>query len=553
MKKEGTSTDKLAKKKIDTATKVAILKEEIAKLNFSSAEFDRLEEQKVELTATVSELTERVDNLQAQLNGRLDFQYEDPVRGFDRSKVKGLVAKLINVKDPKYATALEVVAGGKLYQLVVDEAITGKALLDRVNLKKRVTIIPLDKIHPRYVGVNATQCAEKIAESFNATAVPAIELVGYDEEVRSAIEYVFANSIVVDSGKAASQIRDATKIRTVTHDGDVYDPSGTITGGSNDALGATLSRLTKFAEARKDLQAKKPLLDQLIKIIDSQKSVSSSYEKLQAKLELAETELEAASMHLSKTNYGMLVEKLESFKESLAEAEEKIVLMTKEKGEKWKLYEELKAQETELTSQREGRLSKIGQAVKDAKSKSVETAKLARETKSRSQKLLLELESLKTELGAAEEAVRVSQTVVHDASNEESETQMQVGDIQSLYEEARHDLETLEKSIAERSSEVVDMKRAKGELVKLAESAKLESKKLSVGIARIRKDRNDAEKVVDVMMKNYMWIESEMSAFGVRGGDYDFEATNPNEMSQTLKELKNDQENLVRAVMFVTH
>ncbi len=47
----------------------------------------------------------------------IDFRYSDPERGFDRSRVKGVVAKLTRVADPATATALEVAAGGKLYQV----------------------------------------------------------------------------------------------------------------------------------------------------------------------------------------------------------------------------------------------------------------------------------------------------------------------------------------------------------------------------------------------------------------------------------------------------
>lgn len=47
----------------------------------------------------------------------MDFQYKDPERGFDRAAVKGVVAKLVRVKDPTTATGLEVAAGGKLYQV----------------------------------------------------------------------------------------------------------------------------------------------------------------------------------------------------------------------------------------------------------------------------------------------------------------------------------------------------------------------------------------------------------------------------------------------------
>ncbi len=38
----------------------------------------------------------------------VDFQFKDPERGFDRSRVKGVVAKLVRVADPTTTTALEV-------------------------------------------------------------------------------------------------------------------------------------------------------------------------------------------------------------------------------------------------------------------------------------------------------------------------------------------------------------------------------------------------------------------------------------------------------------
>ena len=45
---------------------------------------------------------------------QLQFEYRDPEKNFDRSKVYGPVATLIQIKDVKTATALEVSAGGKV-------------------------------------------------------------------------------------------------------------------------------------------------------------------------------------------------------------------------------------------------------------------------------------------------------------------------------------------------------------------------------------------------------------------------------------------------------
>ena len=52
-------------------------------------------------------LEDKVRGLSAQL-ANVQFTYRDPVRNFDRSKVKGVVAKLIKVKDRSSMTALEV-------------------------------------------------------------------------------------------------------------------------------------------------------------------------------------------------------------------------------------------------------------------------------------------------------------------------------------------------------------------------------------------------------------------------------------------------------------
>ena len=49
--------------------------------------------------------------------------------------------------DYNKSTALEISAGGRLYNVVVQDEKIGKELLQNGKLKKRVTIIPLNKIN----------------------------------------------------------------------------------------------------------------------------------------------------------------------------------------------------------------------------------------------------------------------------------------------------------------------------------------------------------------------------------------------------------------------
>ena len=46
---------------------------------------------------------------------------------------------------------MKVVAGGKMYNVVVDTEQTGKVLLARGQMKRRVTLIPLNKIEGRSI------------------------------------------------------------------------------------------------------------------------------------------------------------------------------------------------------------------------------------------------------------------------------------------------------------------------------------------------------------------------------------------------------------------
>ena len=76
------------------------------------------------LRTSVAALQDDVDRITTQLEARLNFEFKDPEKGFDRSRVKGLVARLVSIPNPQDATALEVSAGSKLYQVVVDNEAT---------------------------------------------------------------------------------------------------------------------------------------------------------------------------------------------------------------------------------------------------------------------------------------------------------------------------------------------------------------------------------------------------------------------------------------------
>lgn len=170
---------------------------------------------------------------------------------------------------------------------------------------------------------------------------------------------------------------------------------------------------------------------------------------------------------------------------------------------------------------------------------------LRRQAESQTQTMTLELESLQSELEAALDAVRGAEKAVKEAADEALNIEMKVGEVRARYEEAKRALDELEDRMSHFSAEVVGLKHARTDLEKKAEKATLEAKKITVTIGRIKKERANAEQLVSTLQKKYPWIESEISAFGVPGGDYDFEAVDTNEIGKQLKKLKAEQESLV--------
>lgn len=171
-----------------------------------------------------------------------------------------------------------------------------------------------------------------------------------------------------------------------------------------------------------------------------------------------------------------------------------------------------------------------------------------KKSEDRWQHLELEIESFKAEIESAAENVPAAEIAWKEANEEEDSRQIKVGEVKALYDEAKTALDEFEARLAQCSSALSEIKAEKLALSKKVENCALEAKKLAVAIARISKERHSAEKVVANLIKNYAWIESEKSAFGVEGGDYDFKATDPNEMSRELNNLKSEQDELSKKI-----
>ncbi|PWA92536.1 RecF/RecN/SMC [Artemisia annua] len=137
-------------------------------------------------------------------------------------------------------TALEVCAVGQLSYIVVDKENTAQQIIENRELRGRVTTIPLNIIKSKPVQPQVQKAVVELVGEGNAKV--ALLLVGYANEVKIAMEFVFVDTFFCKTNDVAKKVRYCcfcsiafgrqVKTRSVTSEGDLFQPGGVMTGGS---------------------------------------------------------------------------------------------------------------------------------------------------------------------------------------------------------------------------------------------------------------------------------------------------------------------------------
>jgi structural maintenance of chromosome 2 len=275
------------------------LEAELTKMGFEPGKESELYQQESHIQARVRELRQQADGLRRKV-ANIDFSYSDPSPNFDRSRVKGLVAQLFTLdkEHTRAGTALEICAGGRLYNVVVDSADTGTQLLQKGKLKKRVTIIPLNKISAFKASAQKIGAAQKLAPG---KVDLALSLIGFEEEVTAAMDYVFGTTLVCEDAETAKRVTfdPAVRMKSVTLEGDVYDPAGTLSGGSAPQTSGVLVTLQKLNEITKDLQSQESQLATLQATMAREKKKLDGARKTKQELDLKTHEIKLTEEQIS--------------------------------------------------------------------------------------------------------------------------------------------------------------------------------------------------------------------------------------------------------------
>nr|XP_056704036.1 structural maintenance of chromosomes protein 2 [Euleptes europaea] len=523
------------------------LEHEMKKLNYEDKKEENLLQKQRDLSRVVNQLRESYEALMARFPN-LRFEYRDPEKNWDSGHVKGLVASLITVKEASTATALEVVAGGRLYNVVVDTEVTGKKLLEKGELKRRYTIIPLNKISARCVGKEAVKVAKNMVGEDNVHL--ALSLVGYESEVQKAMEYVFGGTLVCDNMDNAKKVTFDKKImtKTVTLGGDTFDPQGTLTGGARSQSASVLCRLQEVKGVREQLEAKEAELQLIGQELSALKETAEKYHRLKQQWEMKSEEAELLQTKLQQSAYHKQQEELDALKRTIEESEES--LKTTKEVQK-KAEEKLRVLEDKMKNaeaEREKELKDAQRKLDDAKKKADSSSKKMKGKEQEVEALVLELEELKREqasykqqIDAVNKAIKSFQEQIEAISVEVAKNKECVKKAQEELAEQKAVVMAQDKAIRAKSAEAIKYKEQNNEL-------HLKIKELEHNISKHKREASDASAKVAKMLKDYEWIAAEKHLFGQPNTAYDFKTNNPKEAGQRLQKLQEKKEKLGRNV-----
>ncbi|XP_060203368.1 structural maintenance of chromosomes protein 2-1-like [Lycium barbarum] len=523
------------------------LQKALEALSYKEEQMDLLQNDRAIEVEAIQKLRDEIRVLSSRL-ANIDFTYSDPVKNFNRSKVKGVVAKLIKVKDSSAMTALEVAAGGKLFNIVVDTEDTGKQLLQKGGLRKRVTIIPLNKIQTHPVPPKHQNAAARLVGKGNAEV--AISLVGYDEELKSAMEYVFGSTFVCKTIDAAREVAFSREvgIPSVTLEGDIFQPSGLLTGGSRRGGGDLLRQLHALAEAESKLSFHQKRLSEIDAKINQLIPLQRKFKDLKAQLELASYDLSLSQSRAEQNEHHKLGELVKKIEQELGEAKSGV-------EEKKLVYESCLAKVSCLeksirdhAGNRETRLKDLEKKVKTIKSQMQSALKDLKGHDNERERLIMEMEAVKQEHASLESQLVSLNKQIEDVASEVDSQKAKVASLKDNQGLVQSELNSARLKMKECDSQISSILKEQQRLQNKISETNLEKKRMENEVKRMEMDQKDCSLKVEKLIEKHAWIASEKQLFGRSGTDYDFGSRDPRNARETFEKLQADQSGLEKRV-----
>lgn len=480
--------------------------QEFTKFGFDPATLNALKDQESMLRKQLDQSHQELYSLKREV-GNIEFNYTKPFSDFDVRSVKGVAMELFSLKEQQVnkAMALQVCAGGNLYNVVVDNANTASALLEKGHLKRRVTIIPLDKISPRQVPNDKVAYAKRKCVG---KVDLAIDLVDFEEEVIRAMLYIFGLTFICKDPATAKEITFNPKIRcrSITLDGDVYDPEGNLSGGSRKNDFSVLVKMQKYHSAAAAILQHESKLHELRAEINRLDSLGHQTKSLQTELNLSKHELSLLMRKLDTNPAAVIIKEYEQNEAEIKSLQE-IIMCEQQNSEQ--LEERIIQVETDIKEFNLDKGSKLRQLEAELKKL---RASIAKEDKTlqlqkrRFQELEVELDQQRVEKNSLVELIAQSEAVLQELGTTNMENDAKFKRVDEEIQNVRILLEEERAKLLGFNDEIQELTTLLAAKIEELGSTKLEIQKLTHDLEKANGVSGTLRKELDALIQENEWV-----------------------------------------------
>lgn len=456
------------------------------------------------------------------------------------SGIHGPLSQLITV-DNEYSVAVEVALGAAMQNIVTtNEADAKRAIYYLKNNRiGRATFLPISAIKPRNLD-------EKDLDDNLGFVAIASDLVECKNEYKNIISNLLGRVVIVDDMDCAIGIakRYNNRFKLVTIDGQVINPGGSMTGGSQSKGAGILSRSNQIDE----LNAQAKVLEE--KVVELKAEFKTALEDANyaaAQLQGAEVDMQQAKEELirSQGEHRLIKEKLDiaiaqrdSFAAEKSNADERIAgfeqLNKEGEAEAEKIEAEIAAAESAL-SETTGNAEEINAKREEyrliSQQINLDLVTIAKDTESAK----LSIEELELRKNTQSDRVKSIEDEIKLLEERNNSLLASINDVKSQADELRKKAESANTQIADSIEERNSLEKRSGELRLLERNKGQEREKLSGELVRLDERkiamRKEYDELNDMLFEQYELTRREAEALNI-------EIENMSEAKKRLHEIK---------------
>ena len=364
-----------------------------------------------------------------------------------------------------------------------------------------------------------------------------------EKEVMLIREKVALMEVVDEREKVARKVtfNPAIRARTVTVEGDVFEPSGIVEGGSRRRGVPVLSLLAKANRVRGELDAKERELDASSRELSEMRKRAEKYRSAKSALELALHNLEVLEKAEGVAEEALVREEAKKKKEEVRELKRLLEEACEEekKGNERLLELEAREKEVEKGVVMEAEVEACRVRVRDLTKASEECVNACEE-------LRLECEEVCGECASLRESIAKQEAGVAEHGKRVEGLERRVREVKEEYEKVKREASEKKEEARRQSEELRGLEKALEACA--SERVRVEGvlKQNGVKKAKLEKARSEAKRRVASLLSEHKWLASEESEVGKEGGDYDFKRVKMEEVHSRVVALEEEQEQLGR-------